>query len=353
MHESVVPTFEEVDQKGESMAESEARKVFSKIDGELNTAQHQWNTYAKGLGLAYAYAYKNHKDTLDHMDRKRTLELELTYALFSGFIVGAAGGFVGQLMAPWVEMAGKRGGNEYIRAVVRGALQEEAERAIMLPQKWVEMNTVPAAGPFKPSVDDPYTSETRMTYEIGICFSNVRDYVRQFKTWADEKKLSASAGETMFRLFRSQPLISDQPTTGDMPDIPQRQREAEIGMWIAWANALDLKWWYFYADRGTDGKPDIDMWGHIRSALSQYDPVLSQLNKLLVGNIVTIYSDPYYSYPYRSGSMKKKAVLNVPILRVLGEVLGGGFHSKVAEIVRNPKKALPEMASLPPIYKQE
>lgn len=331
------------------MAESEASKVFSRIKGDLGEAQHQWNTYAKGLGLAYALAYKEHERTLGHMKRKDDLQKDLAYFLFSGFVVGYAGGVAGAMMAPWVKRAGEMGGNEFLRTIVAETLKEESKRAITLPQKWLEINVPPSSSKFEPVADDPYTSETRMTYEIGICFSRVRDAVNDYMNNADEKKLPASEGEKMLRQFRAKPLIADHPKTDNMPDVAEVQRQAEIGMWIAWANARNLKWWYSSADRATDGNPDYG-WGLDQAALSEYDPVLSRLKIQGVAHIVTIHADPVIGF--YGGMRKKKQVLNLPILRVLGEVLGGGFHSKVADIVKDSRKALPEMASLPPIYKQ-
>lgn len=348
------------------MAESEATKVFSKIDVEINSAHHQWNTYADILGAGYNDAYLHHKEALDEIFRARMAGKEILYFLFSGIVVGWAGGLAGGMMIPWVEQAGKEAAKKFFVEVTRGVVQEEAKRAANAPLKWLETTHFKKpSGDFQPAGNEPLQYYLGIKSELGLCFSLIRDGVKEFKRFADNEKLSAQLGEMMLGRFRQCELLRDQPSTADMPDKRAVHREAEIAMWIAWSNVFNIAYWKVQEQDASDG---IVIPGANTPTLSlkEYDPILARLNDLEVGHLVSMYVEPAFyrgggpgtiadlPYPRRIPALHRpERVLSIPQLRVLGPSLKTPFLSRVDAIIANPKKTLSEMAKLPPIYKKQ
>jgi hypothetical protein len=347
------------------MAESEATKVFSKVDGELDTAQHQWNTYADILGAGYTDAYHEHKDALDEIFRARMIGSEIFYFLFSGLAVGLAGGLVGGLMIPYMKKAGEDAAKKFLSEVVRGVAQEAGKRVEMVPARWVEV----ASGRKTPSDFQPAGNEPMQYYlgiksELGLCFSRIRDRVLEYKDHANNNNLSARDGEIMLDHFRRGDLLKNKPSTDDMPVKWEVHREAEIGMWIAWSHVFDIAYWKIHAKDATDGivVPGVNVPTY---SLKEYDPIFERLNILGVGHLVSMYVEAtnYQTSPASLGDVfriprsipaadRPEKVLNIPLLRQLGYSLDTPFLSRVADIVKDRGKVLPQMAKLPPRHKK-
>jgi hypothetical protein len=345
------------------MAESEASKVFSKIEGELNTAQHQWNTYADILGAGYTDAYLEHKDALDKIFRARMVGAEVLYFLFSGPAVGMAGGLVGGLMIPYMERAGKEAAKKFFAEVVRGVAQEGGKRVAAVPSKWVESSDPKGTSrDFQPAGDEPMQYYLGIKSELGLCFSRIRDGVNQYKEHADKNNLTARDGQIVLDHFRRGHLLKNQPATDDMPIKWEVHREAEIAMWIAWSHVFDIAYWKIHAKDATDGivVPGVNVPTY---SLKEYDPIFERLNVLGVGHLVSMYVEATNYQTTSVGDLlpiarripagdRPEKVLNIPLLRLLGYSLDTPFLSRVADIVKNHAKILPQMAKLPPRHKK-
>ena len=109
----------------------EARKLLEITDA-LNSAQHQWETYAAILGSAYTSAFALHDAAVGEIGVSSKESAEAAYCILSLFCVSIAGGTVGGVMAPWVaKQASLVGGTLVSTALSQGA-QIVTERGVDL-----------------------------------------------------------------------------------------------------------------------------------------------------------------------------------------------------------------------------
>lgn len=147
------------------------------------------------------------------------------------------------------------------------------------------------------------------------------------------------------------PLLKDSPSASNMPDPPLVAREAELGMWIAWAAARDLTYWNKAVATMAKGvNPNNDYVDDAR----QFEPLLDRLSDL--GPDALFAGSMPVRIFYRTARTPER-LINIPSLAGAGykvHILSGAdvFLQRVSEVVKFPQKVLPELAQKPPVYKE-
>ncbi len=200
-----------------------------------------------------------------------------------------------------------------------------------------------------------------MLGELGICFSKLRDEVEKKMRDADTKNSSVADANGLVENFMNDPLLKDAPSSKDMPDVSLVAREAEVGIWIAWAAGRDIAYWKkATAAMGTGNPP---WWGNRRGVYAgddyyedvrQFAPVLNRLmiisyDAFRAGSMtVDVYGGPH-------GKDGPTRILNIPALARAGYAipsLSGAnlFLRRVNDVVKFPQQVLPQLDQNPPIY---
>ena len=314
-----------------------ASKEINKLMADLSTAQFQWNTYATQLGRGYTAAYQEHEDAIKKINEQYRLAAEAAYWVLSLLCVSAAGGVAGGLMAPWATRAGLVAARTTVSETIQSMTGQIAQKGLDA--------TKPAEAGFKPVVKSPLLYFQDMLGEIGICFSALRDELEAWMKSVDEDTWPANPSDGINKFLQA-PIIKDYPRTKDMPNEKKLAREAEIGMWIAWANVRDIDYWKTRIDTVSDKWAGRRTKGLHMDDLRKLQPVVDRLRTLEAAALGTRTVEK----PMVVGSMKE-TFLDITRLRL--PVPGGGdFLAKVADVVKIPRKVLPELAQLPPSYKR-
>ena len=322
-----------------------AGKEVHMLMGELSTAQHQWNTYATQLGRGYTAAYKEHETAIKAVQEKYRLAAESAYWVLSLLCVAFAGGIAGGLMAPWVEKAGS------LRA--RTILDEMSQTVAQgTTQKGLEA-TRSGADPFKPAMKSPLEYWQDMHGEIGLCFSDLRASVEAWMSAADSDPRYSNPTPGI-KKFVQTPLLRDAPK--DMPDEKKIAREAELGMWIAWAHVRDIDYWKERVDAVTNNEGRHYREAYTDKYMKEFQllqPIVDRLKSLGVPALGTSTAKPGLF----AGPSRAETVLDINKLRTAGAYLavlpeGAHFFGRVGEVVKDPQKVLPQMSDVRPIYKR-
>lgn len=359
----------------------EAAKEIHEVYGDLNTAQHQWNTYATILGSGYTAAYQNHENVLNRMKEHKRASSEAMYFMLSLLTAGFAGGLVGGLMAPWVKAAGEGTAKAVFREVARETTKEFNKKT------WATGAYVAAGlldkNPYSPAVTSPLLYWQDMLSEIGIFFAAIREQIEREEREADADFSNSGAphnyGKWRREVWSGVPIISEYPRQKDMPDKKKVEREAEIAMWIAWAGVRDVDYWSSRTIGLEDGETNSNWEQQAFERHYDLQPVVERLYDLDVAQLVTrkVYDKYSGIRPpknrimrnianvasdvvgrrriYRTGWLREQDILIIPKLQMLGQRLGGTFFSKVADVVKSSESARKELSKLlpiPPIYKR-
>ena len=327
---------------------TEAGKKIHEILEELNTAQNQWNTYATQLGRGYTAAYGLHQKAIDDINEKLRLNAELAYWVLSLLCVAFAGGLAGGLMAPWVAKAGESAS----RIVLRNKLSAmTAGSASSLVQKGTDV-AKPSTTPLVPAVKTPLSYWQDMLGEIGLCFSHLRGAVETQMKAADAGQCSVDHAGELVEEFMDHSLLKDSPSDENMPDESLVAREAEMGMWIAWAGDRDLTYWnkaVIHMAKGVQPSGD----NYFEDA-QQFQPAVARL-RALGPDALTAGSMPVKLFT--RGMPPPTRVINIPGLERAGykvHILSGAdvFMQRVSEVVKHPQKVLPQLDQKRPIYRE-
>jgi hypothetical protein len=331
-----------------------AAREIHQVFGDLSTAQHQWNTYAEKLGEAYTAAYLDHGKALGDAAEKLRASSEAMYFVLSLYCVAFAGGLAGGLMAPWVGKAGEHTAGAILRTTISEGTQSVTGG---VTQRVIDATKLSGGSAFSPASTNPLLYYQHMKGEIGEFFSIIRDKVEYEVKWADDplKPLASGMselgwGEWRREIFMAMPIIKDYPRTKDMPDIKEAARQAELGMWIAWANIRDIDYWKTRMDALSDG---LEL-GHSKEGL--YAQEARQLSSIL-DRLAALGESHRASLTFTKGmgGRLRETVLNIPKLAQLGKQIGGNFFGKIDEMIISPMIArtkLPSLIQLPPIYKR-
>lgn len=328
------------------MPENEASKEIDKLHRELNTAQHQWETYAAALGRGYTVAYRRQRDTLEFMKEQRRASSEAMYFLLSLLCAGFAGGLVGGLLAPWVREAGREGAKvilgevsrETFREINKEAAKSGARGSVELHREYTQRNQ----DPYHPAGVEPLEYYLDMKTELGLCFSALRDQVDKWKRQAIQDGSPHLFGVMIYNLLTSSVLLKDQPKTEHMPEKDRVEREAELMMWIAWANSRDIDYWNHRIKTVTNRRRDYNDAGYI-AELAGLNPIQNRMRALK--------ADHYVMTDISDGTWQAGSVLNMNSLRLLGTRLGGPIFKRVADVIKAPHMELVKMTVQPPIYR--
>lgn len=333
----------------------EAAKAIKEILVDINTAREQWLLYADFLTKAYILALKNQKAVFDAMkeDLLPSQMEKFIYSLTSLFTVAFGGGLIGGLMAPWVRQAGNEMGY-MMKDLVERTTVSNASRAIGgsviqdLTKEWTKV--VSQKDLYAPVVTDAFEFNIDLRLQIGMYFSTLIEQIEQDMKLADtdfsNEGVPKQMGELKRDLWALAPGVNDNPTSNDMPDINEASRQAEIGMWVAWANTAfnyqnELKQMMYYK---YERKPDHITRDDVRILIKKFVRVKDRLEELGVGYFTT---DTVVNSKY--------SILSIPRLANLGEHLGGIFFGNISKITNSPQQArntLTSLISVKPIYKR-
>jgi hypothetical protein len=333
-------------------------KEIGKLMGELNTAQLQWNTYATQLGRGYTMAYEEHEKAIREINESYRLAAESAYWVLSLLCVSHAGALVGGLMAPYVNNAGKVTaifvkGQTKLRTTMSETAQTMTQGVV---QKGLD-KTKPGEPGFKPAVKSPLLYFQDMLGELGICFSLLRAEVEEWMQDTDAVvndptpvNVAVARGYGTIKDFLETPLLKDYPK-GEMPDQNKIAREAELGMWIAWANVRDIDYWKNRVDTVSTTSSPRRKWGIAIDELRKLQPVANRLAALGATSLGTKTVDR----PMLVGNIKE-TIVDIPRLRIAGSLLSvvpgsAMFLGKVADVVKNPQAVLAGLEGLPPRQK--
>jgi hypothetical protein len=330
---------------------SEAVQIISQSAEKLNTAQLQWETYATGLGLGYATAYRRHKSILNNMKEMRRANAEAMYFILSIVTAGFAGGLVAGVMAPWI----KKAAEGIAQAVWRQIVSETAKEFVKTSYKELSKTIAEVSnsnGMFEPAAQDPLEHHLTMTYQVGRCFSFMRDKIEELKKQALNESWPGSKGEEWLNKISEIPLVKDYPREKNMPDQETVAQKSELAMWILWGNVRDVPYWTTrrneVLDNDFDGLKEIIY----LKEFEELNPIAERLKTLDIQayqlSTVDIPQNTYWG---------KKRVLDVLRLKNLGTSLGGdvygGIFKNAGKIIEyaDRNKILSNMP-LEPIYKR-
>jgi hypothetical protein len=334
------------------LPKTEAGKKLNEVMGAFNTAEFQWNTYATQLGRGYTTAYNLHQEAIGKINENLKLKAEEAYWLLSLLCVAFAGGVAGGLMAPWVSKAGQ----VTSQLIIRNKMSAAAANAVSgVVQKGTDV-AKPSTAPLVPAVKDPLSYVLDMLGEIGLCFSDLRSETETQMKLADDAVISVDDANEMVRVLMLDPLLKDSPSSKDMPDATLVAREAELGMWIAWAGTRDLRYWnraIASISRGVSSTDD----DYFQDA-KQFEPIVDRLrilgpDALTAGSMgVRVHAKAQFA----PGNWWPR-VVNIPALTQSGykvNILSGAdvFLRKVSEVVKFPQKVLPELDQKRPVYRE-
>jgi hypothetical protein len=151
------------------------------------------------------------------------------------------------------------------------------------------------------------------------------------------------------------PLLKNTPDSKDMPSLDLVAREAEVGIWIAWAAGRDLDYWKKAVASLTTGGP-FSAADYYDDAV-QFEPVVNRLSIISyaahrAGTMVgRVYGPP------PGHNLAPKTLINIPGLAEAGYVLpslsgANLFLRRVKDVVQFPQRVLPQLDQTSPVYKQ-
>jgi hypothetical protein len=322
---------------------------YKVIMDAIDTAQHSWNTYVTQLGRGYREAYKKHDKAIGDIKEKYRLAAESAYWVLSLLCVSFAGGMVGGLMAPWVNRAGESAAKDAIDSATR---QRNFVSGTVggittgVTQKGIDA-TKPDPQDFKPAVKEPLDYWQDLFGEVGLCCGALRDEVQERMKLVDNASFPLGWEDDVMKLM-DVPLLKDIPSRSDMPDPAKVEREAELGMWIAWANVRDIDYWKTRIDTVANEDAGRRKKGIYMDELRKLQPVVDRLKDLGALPLGT----RTVNKPMVVGS-QKETFLDIPKLRIAGSGPGGSvFLGKVADVVKNPRTVLPQLENLAPKHKR-
>jgi len=323
---------------------TDAAKEVKRLEGDISTAQDQWNTYATILGAAYKKAFEEHRDAIKKVQEKYRLAAESAYWVLSLLCVSHAGGVVGGLMAPWVARAGEKAAKRIGITMTNGISGTFSQGAQMLAQRGVDKSKSPDAE-FKPPMKDPVDFWQDLLIEIGLACSTLR---RDIEGWMKDldRESKAPIPHLETARVRQSPLLRDYPLT--MPDKAKLEQEAELGLWIAWANVRDVDYWKTRVDTVSTTDSPRRKWGIAIDEIRRLQPVIDRLKYLGAAPLGTKTVEK----PMLVGSMSE-TILDINKLRIAGPLLAvlpgdSVFLGRVADVVKNPRQLLPELLDVPP-----
>ncbi|GEM_PF-7069137 len=218
-------------------------------------------------------------------------------------------------------------------------------------QKGIDVIKPSSGSPYTPASTEPLEYHQLMKGELGECFSIIRGEVEKEVKEAEQKGALHHYGEWKRKQFLAIPIVADYPRTNDIPDVDKAALQAELGMWIAWANVRDIDYWN-RAKKAVETASSFGMSMRDYQKGIEYiggymtlEPIRERLSVLGINSRVTI--------PFRTVISKQS--LHIPMLAKLGKQLGGTFYNKLEDVVRSPLGArgeLSKLISLPPIYKR-
>jgi hypothetical protein len=332
-------------------------KKIDELMGVINTAQDQWFTYADQLARGYNAAYGWHQKTLDDIDAELKLKAEQTYWLLSLLCVAFAGGVAGGLMAPWVNAAGKAAADAAkatTQVVVRNKVSATiANSAQGIVQKVTDI-AKPEVKPFVPAVKDRFTFFLDMHGELGKCFSDLRKAVQEDTKDADGGEFSLEGAKQQVEKYMSTPLLKYSPTSDDLPDETVVARDAELGMWIAWAGCRDIDYWNKAIADWTGGFGGwVQPGNEYLEDAEKFQPVVDRL-RILGSDALSAGTIPVKVV--NKSIRPARIVINIPKLAGAGYTTlsrsgDNLFLQRVSEVVKFPKNVLPQLDQNRPIYR--
>lgn len=330
---------------------SEAVQILNQSAETLNTAQLQWETYATGLGLGYVTAYRRHKAILGKMKAMRQANAEAMYFILSIVTAGFAGGLAAGVMAPWIKKAAEGTAQAVWRQVVGETTKEFLKTSYKELSKTIaEVSS--ANGMFEPAAQDPLEHHLTMTYQVGRCFSFIRDKIEELKQKAQNESWLRPQGEEWLNKIKNIPLVKDYPREKDMPDQETVAQKSELAMWILWGNVRDFPYWTTRRNEVLNNDFNItDMF--FLGEFGELNPIAERLKSL----DIQAYQLATVELPKRLHHLTKSRVLDVLRLKNLGTSLGGDIY---ADIFKNAGKIIEYadrnkiLSNMPlePIYKR-
>lgn len=380
-------------------AKSEAARSVEDLIGKIDSAHHQWDTYGAALSLSYKEAYTAHTDTLKAVEQRFKSESSaLFYYILAAFVAGAAGGVAGMLITPILTRAGSYIGRrmaaqtnrklesmtiayrepaipQHVRTRTLEAVEKQQRRqdrvnkatevgqtTILEGTKEVgvkgveklELDKFLAPAPpkpeggdaaFQPPETDPHKFDLLKRIEIGICASVLKENVRRFQFLTDEGRFPAK-GAVQFRESLIQgSFLNEQPGTHQIEwaKSENAKKQAEIAMWIAWAQVRDIDYWKIrlkgiqHIDRGIDYNDFAE--------IKKYDPVFDRLIYCGVGHMVNMSYTVAKDWA-RMAQGYQGQVLNIPALKQLGNRQPVRWLKRVDNIVRQRNFGLNDFADI-------
>jgi hypothetical protein len=329
---------------------TEAGRVAASAESAVNSAHLQWLTFAGYVAKGYTIAYSNHAGALEKIQQILKGRNDFNHFLLSLVCVSLGGGIVGGVMAPWIAKAGSDVLQNALRTGVSGSKGSGAQ---MIIQRALDAVKADGTAPFKPIAMDPFSKYLDLTNGIGLLFSMIRDVLKTGAKMTDEGNMPVSYGELARDYVLEMPLIAKAPGTNDFPAPEEVARQAELGMWIAWAHKRDIGYWTkrvkAVTDRSYAGTID---WSY-KAELLDLGPIADRLTKL--GAIRALSKVDFGlqginnpSVGYHSG----ETFVDIPKLKQLGAIEGGPFYENLHAMM-NPTtaiNALERLSKVPPVF---
>lgn len=318
----------------------------SQILLELNNAHAQWNTYASIIAEAYAIAYDEHERALTKVMDRIKAEDDMAYWILALVCVSFAGGLVGGIMAPWVASM-TTAAAQRIATTAQGAASQGAQIAT---QRGID-EARPSYASLRPAVMKPAQLDPHLRKNIGLYVSDIKDSLDiELRAFDYTENLSPQGVADWKKGILSDAFVADAPKRADMPDAAAMSRIIEFGMWIAWANFRDFKYWKLRTDRLENNQ--VVLYPFLTADLHTLDPIVRRMEALSRADKVTFVVEERES-PTRPWPMKKNRLLDINKLRIAGyrgpeKSADGIFLSNIVPVVQNPQLLFPNFANLRP-----
>jgi hypothetical protein len=329
---------------------TEAGRVAASAESAVNSAHLQWLTFAGYVSKGYTIAYNEHTGALGKIQQILKERNDFNHFLLSLLCVSVGGGIIGGVMAPWIAKAGSDVLKNAFRTGVSGAKGSGGQ---MIVQRSVDAVKADGTAAFQPIAIDPFSKYLDLTNGIGLLFSMIRDVLKTGARITDEGNMPTSYGELARDYVLEMPLIAKAPGTNDFPDPKAVARQAELGMWIAWAHKRDIGYWTTRVKAVTDGSYTRGVDEYYRSELLELAPIADRLSELGVTQALSTVNFGVSGINNPSARNSHGQVfVDIPKLKQLWAMKGGTFYENLHAML-NPTtaiNALERLIKVPPAY---
>jgi hypothetical protein len=226
-----------------SVDRNDPKDIFDYFEGELKTCYDNWTNFINKLGKSYKDAYEANKTVLTHVKNKKLADAKREEMAFNFMLslltVGIAGGAASKLVGAIFEKSGKAA-QDAGKQVFQFIFNSDVKIAQMVAadQRTVSSNVFEPIGP------DPFSYYLNQEIAFSDKQLALDEAVQNARYRSRTTPISAKEAEDFVVGALEQPLIKNQPHP-DKINFQDVTIKARLALWIAWAYARDIPYWYW------------------------------------------------------------------------------------------------------------